>query len=585
MNSVILLTALCAVAIQAKPSLPPLPVNPGGIGGLFRGPNLETIIKGPDGSQITSEQIGGAVQTEAKLEPIVVPELVGDQVAISSPIAPLRIEASPAPISLQSDIAVNSVRPIETVPIDVEAPIPIATVPVLASPGEPHIIETELVDAPEVEPDQSSDLKGPSGTISVRGSASIVSGPASTTISEPVRKIEVATIHVQTVGVPTVQAVAVPSVQTIAAPTVQAIQPAALPNIQSVAPLQPATIGTPQIAVHPISPPTYLTPPAQNSVNYFQAGPSPTISTDLIPPSATGAQTPLISLGGTSGAGIADAAVRQNLPIPVLPSTQVPLVTQNGIDLRQSVVTSTQSPISISPSADIDASRINLGASQILNTNLAVLNTQRDISSTGSPIILNQAPLISSDISADRLSSLSSTPRISIPQAIGLTNVKGPVELQNEAILTNQIVSTTPSYTSIDERDVISSQDQVNIREQSRPLLNIGLPSQHFVSSTALPPLAQRTQNQNLGPIASVLDTVLVEPTDPRNREVIEFGGRQLENVGNIVPVVRQPVLLPVGLNNIQHIPTASVSQLSSRNELDSSIYGRYGRDTTKKIR
>ncbi|KAL3285935.1 hypothetical protein HHI36_000453 [Cryptolaemus montrouzieri] len=74
------------------------------------------------------------------------------------------------------------------------------------------------------------------------------------------------------------------------------------------------------------------------------------------------------------------------------------------------------------------------------------------------------------------------------------------------------------SYTSVDKRDVISSQDQI-------------------VSSTALPPLTQRSQDQNLGLIASILGTVLVEPTDPKNREVIEFCGRQLDNVGYFISI------------------------------------------------
>lgn len=51
-------------------------LNPGGIGGIFKGPNSETIIRGPDGSEITSEQQGGAVVQEDGLaaQPIVVAE-------------------------------------------------------------------------------------------------------------------------------------------------------------------------------------------------------------------------------------------------------------------------------------------------------------------------------------------------------------------------------------------------------------------------------------------------------------------------------------------------------------------------------
>lgn len=51
-------------------------ISPGGIGGIFKGPNSETIIRGPDGSEITSEQKGGAVVQEDILaaQPIVVAE-------------------------------------------------------------------------------------------------------------------------------------------------------------------------------------------------------------------------------------------------------------------------------------------------------------------------------------------------------------------------------------------------------------------------------------------------------------------------------------------------------------------------------
>lgn len=150
-------------------------MNPGGIGGLFRGPNSETIIRGPDGSEITSEQLGGAVHTEAKLQPIVVP----DQITISSVF----------PADAQG-IDVSSANHLVAISDRLEAPVPEApitfSVPAVEGPTadrEPHIIETELVDAPEIEPNQSSDLNGPSGSISVRGSTSIVSGPASTTIS------------------------------------------------------------------------------------------------------------------------------------------------------------------------------------------------------------------------------------------------------------------------------------------------------------------------------------------------------------------------------------------------------------------
>lgn len=121
-------------------------LNPGGIGGIFKGPDSETIIRGPDGSQISAEQNGGSIVTsEGFASPIVV---------ASEP----QLEETGLPLP-------PNVKPIEIVRQD------------------PHIIETEIVAAPDEEPEQSSDLKGPSGRIITKGSASIVSGPASTTIT------------------------------------------------------------------------------------------------------------------------------------------------------------------------------------------------------------------------------------------------------------------------------------------------------------------------------------------------------------------------------------------------------------------
>lgn len=108
--------------VCASPT-PGLPVNPGGIGGIFKGPNSETIIQGPDGSIITSAVEGGEVHT--KLEPIVVAEI-----------------------------------PIEQTPVQ--------TVPVIT------VLKEE---------EPKSDLTGPSGRIVTQGSSAIVDGPASTTIA------------------------------------------------------------------------------------------------------------------------------------------------------------------------------------------------------------------------------------------------------------------------------------------------------------------------------------------------------------------------------------------------------------------
>jgi hypothetical protein len=122
--------------VASASPVPSLPLHPGGIGGLYKGPNSETIIKGPDGSVITSAAVGGEVYSN--VEPIVVPE-----------------------------------------PAVVQQVAPVVAPAVAAAP----VIETVAVAAPVVESRQSSDLIGPSGRILTHGSQSVVAGPASTTVT------------------------------------------------------------------------------------------------------------------------------------------------------------------------------------------------------------------------------------------------------------------------------------------------------------------------------------------------------------------------------------------------------------------
>lgn len=148
--------------------------HPGGIGGIFKGPNSETIVKGPDGSIITAEDEGGAVKTG--IQPILVPEE-----KVITPIETTYEEAAipaVAPFIVEKPVAV----PIATA-LPVVEPLPVTYQNVKIGTKEPHIVKTEFVAAPLVEPKESTDLVGPSGSISKKGSSSIISGPASTTIS------------------------------------------------------------------------------------------------------------------------------------------------------------------------------------------------------------------------------------------------------------------------------------------------------------------------------------------------------------------------------------------------------------------
>ncbi|CAH1370646.1 unnamed protein product [Tenebrio molitor] len=133
-----MLSLLALGYVASASPVPSLPLHPGGIGGLYKGPNSETIIKGPDGSVITSAAVGGEVYSN--VEPIVVPE-----------------------------------------PAVVQQVAPVVAPAVAAAP----VIETVAVAAPVVESRQSSDLIGPSGRILTHGSQSVVAGPASTTVTGP----------------------------------------------------------------------------------------------------------------------------------------------------------------------------------------------------------------------------------------------------------------------------------------------------------------------------------------------------------------------------------------------------------------
>ncbi|XP_060531050.1 uncharacterized protein LOC132704807 isoform X2 [Cylas formicarius] len=92
-----LLGLLSAAAHEGLPLL-----APGGIGGIFKGPDSETIIQGPDGSVITSEQEGGAVVRGNGLEqPIVVAESV-QEIESDHAIEQVLIQEQP---KVQSEIA------------------------------------------------------------------------------------------------------------------------------------------------------------------------------------------------------------------------------------------------------------------------------------------------------------------------------------------------------------------------------------------------------------------------------------------------------------------------------------------------
>lgn len=263
----------------------------------------------------------------------------------------------------------------------------------------------------------------------------------------------------------------------------------------------------------------------------------------------------------------------------------------NTIDLGQTVVTTTRITDGAASTGDIDVRRINLGQSythqnfaqssvisQLSSSTIPPLGERNIVSSTSAPILSSSIQTSylaeqtgipssspnrqlfrkASDIGENSLSSISSSSNL----IFTLNGLTGRVPSPDQSIITNQISSNSPLSSTEDIRNRISSTEAPRNNIASSPWINVD--PDHILPSAVTQPL----NGGNHGPISTILDTVLVQPTDPKNREVIEFGGKQLENVGNIVPVIRHPVLVAGGLSHIQHIPTASISQLTARNGL-----------------
>ncbi|XP_044255072.1 calphotin-like [Tribolium madens] len=291
MKFMLSLLALGYVAIAV--AAPSLPVNPGGIGGLFKGPNSETIIKGPDGSVITSAAEGGEVHTN--LEPIVVAE--------------------------------------EVVPVEPVVPIEAVAVP-----------------SPPVENKQSSDLIGPSGRIVTQGSQSIIAGPASTTITGSAVLAETVIKGAPVVGTPVLSvAPAVVPVATVTA------APIAVSPVSVTVPPSPLVLETDLVAPARISSvtPTSLNVIATASVlpHYTATATVETVSS-LPVISSTAAPVPVAGYGvhGVTVNGFKDHLVHEfstASPLPVIHSTASPVNGVVGVDssTESPIISSTVSPV------------------------------------------------------------------------------------------------------------------------------------------------------------------------------------------------------------------------------------------------
>ncbi|KAJ8952403.1 hypothetical protein NQ318_014495 [Aromia moschata] len=154
---------------------------------------------------------------------------------------------------------------------------------------DPHIIETEIVDAPVIKPQQSTDLVGPSGSISTRGSSSCgiwaslnynighyMREPAKVLVATPIVAAVpvIASIKIPLRAVPVVEVVSdvpAPTTSFVLEPKVSAVTVGPSINTASITPqvtlstLSPLTAG--QIGSHTVAAPISLSTPAPNTLS------------------------------------------------------------------------------------------------------------------------------------------------------------------------------------------------------------------------------------------------------------------------------------------------------------------------------
>ncbi|XP_072398425.1 uncharacterized protein [Diabrotica undecimpunctata] len=202
---------------------------------------------------------------------------------------------------------------------------------------DPHIIETKIIDAPAIESKESTDLVGPSGSISTRGSESVVSGPASTTITKTAKVI----VAPPVVAVPVIRPVVTPVVPPVHSPPLveinnelplasngPVIYPSVRPIVSStiappiisstVSPISVSTVAPPVIGpvVSTLGPPLHkYEGPHVAAVRPIHVVPGSTISHPQVPVFATGLLT------GEEFEGVRPSDIPH---IPVHSSTAVP---------------------------------------------------------------------------------------------------------------------------------------------------------------------------------------------------------------------------------------------------------------------
>ncbi|VEN36119.1 unnamed protein product [Callosobruchus maculatus] len=125
-------------------------IHPGIIGGIFKGPNSETIIQGPDGSAITAEQIGGAVEAPDVLPSAAIVETAVNSLPVSSTVRPeLRVTPTLSSVSLgrveisSLSTPIGSPETASVQPILIpNKPVPVSTSGIEVSTLTPSVVYT-----------------------------------------------------------------------------------------------------------------------------------------------------------------------------------------------------------------------------------------------------------------------------------------------------------------------------------------------------------------------------------------------------------------------------------------------------------
>nr|CAI5861922.1 unnamed protein product [Callosobruchus analis] len=500
----------------AVPHYEEILVHRGIIGGIFKGPNSETVIQGPDGSAITAEQIGGAVETPDVLPSAAIAETAVNSIPVSSTVRPeLLVTSTLAPVSIgraeisstatpfSSPIAASG-QPIfisnKPVPVSISG-IEISTLtPSIVSPIQPSSQPLTLSSGV----DQGSPLYG-SGFVTASEPANILlppSSPAPSTAPVNVYRKQQATsnraINLGPIVSPTAQPVLLSSPGHVRLPTVLEGSTARPQNeinlpsaqqdrISTVPVIQPeASIGVVQqlftSTQPPVRPVSDFEIPQKSNIQRINS-PSPSV------PISTGAVNDVRQISQPN-------RPINNLSIPVTyysPQNSAPLGLQNvkslnnaPLSTRQNIFTAGNSYNFISPSVlprTVSPTVTPLAKSSWISdkpaSNQVLLLNQQNSNVADTPP--GEAIQIISG-GRQRLNEVQTTPKNSLIQSTTIPDASVPPKVEP---LNNQV----PSYpTNVPTRNIIPPE--------------IAVPrAPGLVSTTAAPTIESSQQKLELSPL------------------------------------------------------------------------------------